>query len=62
MLVDELLQRDAHLLLDDAGALDVAGDLEQLGAGVVGEPEGGKPRPAPTQALSSPSKAQSFEE
>ena len=44
MPLDQLAQRDAHLLLDHARLLDVAGDLEQLGAGVVGLADAGEPR------------------
>ena len=43
MPLEQLAQRDAHLLLDHAGLLDVAGDLEQLGAGVVGLAERREP-------------------
>ena len=49
MLIDELAQRNAHFLFDDARLLHVAGDLEQLGAGIVGHAERGKPRAAAAQ-------------
>ena len=34
-LIDELLERDAHLLFDVAGLVHMAGDAEQLGAGIL---------------------------
>ena len=48
MAVDQLAERDRHRLLEGAGALDVARDAEELGAGVVLAAEAGEPaRPAP---------------
>lgn len=46
MLLDELLQRDTHLLLDDAWVVHVAADTEQFGA-LVSLPSKGR-EPAPT--------------
>ena len=43
MPVDKLPKRNAHLLLDIARPVDVAGNAEQLGAGVVGPAEPGEP-------------------
>jgi hypothetical protein len=40
MLVDQLAERTAHLFFDGARLVDVAGDAEQLGAGVVRTAEG----------------------
>ena len=34
MNLDQVLQRNAHLLLDGAGVVHVAADVEQLGAAV----------------------------
>jgi hypothetical protein len=39
MLLDQLAERDAHLLLDVAGLVHVAGDAEQLGAHCFGRPK-----------------------
>ena len=41
--LDEVLQRDAHLLLHSAGVVDVSADVEELGAAVPGTPETGEP-------------------
>ena len=49
MALEQLAQGDAHLLFDHAGLLDVAGDLEQLGAGVVGLADAGEPGRAAAQ-------------
>ena len=49
MLLDELLQWDAHLFFDIARIVYVAGDRENLGAGVVFASEPGKPGRAPAQ-------------
>ena len=49
MLLDQLLQRDAHLLLDVAGLVHVAGDAEQLGAGVLRPAERREPGGAAPQ-------------
>src|SRR4029450_7399314 len=43
MTIDQLAQRDAHLLLDVARLVDVAGDAEKLGARVVGPADAGEP-------------------
>jgi len=51
MGVDQLAEGDAHLLFHHAGALHVAGDAEQLGAGVVGLAQRGEPAPAAAQDL-----------
>ena len=40
---NQLLQRDRHFLLDGAGVVDVAGDVEELGAGIPGPSEGEEP-------------------
>ena len=47
VLVDELAQRDRHLLLDGARVVDVTRDAEELGAGVALAPERVEPRRAP---------------
>src|SRR6202008_403741 len=49
MLVDQLAERNAHRLLDDALLVHMAADLEELGALDVLAPEGGEPRRAATQ-------------
>src|SRR5262245_51531050 len=49
MLLDQLAQRDAHRLFDVARLVDVAGDAEKLGAGVVGPAEAREPRGAAAQ-------------
>src|SRR5690606_10487884 len=49
VLLDQLAERDAHRLFDDAGLLDVAADLEQLGALVALAPERVEPRRAAAQ-------------
>merc|ERR1719192_670851 len=41
--LDEVLQRDAHLLLHGAGVVHVAADVEELGAAVPGTTEAGEP-------------------
>ncbi len=46
VLVDEILQGDAHLLLDGAGVVHMARDAEQLGAGILRPAEAGEPRRA----------------
>merc|ERR1719447_502769 len=45
--LDQLLQGDAHLLLHRAGVVHVAGDVEQLGAGVPGAAHAGEPVSSP---------------
>src|SRR5690606_18757600 len=48
MLFDQLFERDAHLFFKGGGIVDVTGDAEQLGTGVVFAPEPREPRcPAP---------------
>ena len=47
--VDQLAQGNAHLLLDIARRIDVAGEAEQLGAGIVGPAERGEPGGATAQ-------------
>ncbi len=49
--LEQLAQRNAHLLLDHARLLDVARDLEQLGAGVVGLAQHREPCGAPAQDI-----------
>eukprot|EP00227_Mantoniella_beaufortii_P011202 CAMPEP_0197590548 /NCGR_PEP_ID=MMETSP1326-20131121/11475_1 /TAXON_ID=1155430 /ORGANISM="Genus nov. species nov., Strain RCC2288" /LENGTH=441 /DNA_ID=CAMNT_0043155651 /DNA_START=195 /DNA_END=1517 /DNA_ORIENTATION=- len=49
VLLDQLLQRDAHLLLHRARVVDVPADAEQLGAGVVLAPERREPLRAAAQ-------------
>ncbi len=49
IMVDQLAQGDAHLLLDIARLVHVAGEAEQLGAGIVGAAERGEPGGAATQ-------------
>src|SRR5262249_47008076 len=49
MFVQQLAQRNAHRLLNVAGLLDVAGDAEQLGAGVVRPADAGEPGGAAPQ-------------
>ena len=44
VVVDQLAQRDAHVRLVGAGALDVAADAEQLRALVLLRPDGREPR------------------
>src|SRR3546814_12188844 len=46
MLVDQFAEGDAHLFLDDARALDMARNLEELGALVILTPEAREPRRA----------------
>ena len=41
--LDEVLQRDAHLLLHGAGVVHVAADVEELGAAVPGTTKAGEP-------------------
>ena len=41
--LDEVLQRDAHLLLHGAGVVHVAADVEELGATVPGTTKAGEP-------------------
>ena len=43
VLLDELLERDGHLLLHRAGIVDVAADAEELGAAVVLATEASEP-------------------
>ena len=43
MRLDQFAQRNAHRLFDRAGLLDMAGDAEQLGAGVVRPADAGEP-------------------
>merc|ERR1719445_3052774 len=43
MDLDEVLQRDAHLLLHGAGVVHVATDVKELGAAVPGATKTGKP-------------------
>merc|ERR1719410_1008372 len=45
--LDQLLQGDAHLLLDSAGVVHVAADVEQLGAAVPSATHASKPVAAP---------------
>merc|ERR1719447_690360 len=45
--LDQLLQGDAHLLLHCAGVVNVARDVEQLGAGVPGAAHAGEPVSSP---------------
>src|SRR5690606_30645410 len=47
---DQLAQRNAHRLLDRARLVHVAGDAEDLGAGVVRAAEAGEPGGAAAQA------------
>ena len=42
------LEWDGHLLLDSAGVVDVAGDVEELGARVTRPAEAGEPGAAAT--------------
>ena len=51
MLFDHLLEVDAHRLFEGRGLVDVAGDVEQLGAGVVGAADAGEPGAAAAQDL-----------
>src|SRR4051812_12424279 len=44
MPLQQLAQRNAHLLFDIARFLDMSGDAIELGAGVVRPPDGGEPR------------------
>lgn len=48
MLLQQLLQRDTHLLLDDTRVVDVSGNAEQLGPAVPLASESGKPATAST--------------
>ena len=43
MDLDEVLQRNAHLLLHCARVVDMTTDVEQLGAAVPGATKAGKP-------------------
>ena len=49
MALDQFAERNAHRLFDLAGPLDVAGDAEQLGAGIVGPADAGEPGGAAAQ-------------
>ncbi len=49
VILDQLAEGDRHDLLHVARPLDVAGDAEQLGAGVVGAAEAGEPVRAAAQ-------------
>ena len=51
VLLQQLLERNAHCLLDDAGAFHMTGDLEEFGAGVVGLADRREPRTAAAQDL-----------
>ena len=51
MPLDQLLERDGHLLLNRAGVVDVSGNVEKLGAGVPGASEGGEPSSAPPENI-----------
>ena len=45
------LERDAHRFFEGRGLVDVAGDAEQLGAGIVGPADAGEPGAAAAQDL-----------
>ena len=47
MFLDQRLERDGHGLLNSAGVVDIARDVEELGARVALAAEAGKPRPSP---------------
>mmetsp|Transcript_19209 Transcript_19209/g.34218 ORF Transcript_19209/g.34218 Transcript_19209/m.34218 type:complete len:476 (-) Transcript_19209:63-1490(-) len=49
VLLDQLAQRDGHLLLNRARRVHVPADAEELGARVVGAPKGGEPIGAAAQ-------------
>mmetsp|Transcript_35252 Transcript_35252/g.64064 ORF Transcript_35252/g.64064 Transcript_35252/m.64064 type:complete len:454 (-) Transcript_35252:330-1691(-) len=49
VLLQQVLQRDGHLLLHDHGVVHVPTDAEELGAVVVGAAEAGEPGGAATQ-------------
>ena len=49
MTVDQLPEGNAQLLLDVARLVDVPGDAEELGAGVVLAAQAREPRAAPAQ-------------
>ena len=49
MPVDQFAERDRHRLFDVAGPVDVAGDAEELGAGIVRRAEAREPRRAAAQ-------------
>ena len=51
MLFEKFAQGDTHGLFDDAGPFDMARDLEEFGAGIVGLADGGEPRAAAPQNL-----------
>jgi hypothetical protein len=51
MGVDQLTERDRHRLFDGAWLVHVAGDAEQLGAGVVRAAETGKPFAPPRRRI-----------
>ena len=46
MALNQLAEWDSHGLFDVAGAVDMAGDAEQLGTDIVGPADGGEPRRA----------------
>lgn len=48
MLLDQVLQRDTHLLLDHAWVVYVSRNAEELGALVSGAAKGGEPGAAAT--------------
>lgn len=49
MLLNQLTERDRHLLLDCAGVVDVTRDTEQLGSGVTGTAKASEPGTTATQ-------------
>src|SRR5260370_28144750 len=51
MALDQLTEWDSHGLFDGGGAVDMAGDAEQLGADIVGPADGGEPRRAAAENI-----------
>lgn len=49
MLLNQLTERDGHLLLDRAGVVDVTRDTEQLGSSVTRTAKAGEPGTTTTQ-------------
>jgi hypothetical protein len=49
MALDQFAERDRHALLDHAGPVHMAADLEELGAPIILAAEAGEPRSATTQ-------------
>jgi hypothetical protein len=51
MAFDQLPKWNPHRLFDVAGAVDMAGDAEQLGTDIVGPADSGEPRRAAAENI-----------